>query len=51
MSSTDVTCFCQNGRYFHVTYFCENGRYFLIGSYVSELDNLSLLAEHAKQNI
>ena len=30
-----------------VTYFCEYGRYFLIGYYVSELENLLLLAERA----
>ena len=35
----------------NVTYFCEYGRYFLIGYYVCELDNLLLLAEHAKENI
>ena len=34
-----------------VTDFFANGRYFLIGSYVFQLDNISLLAERAKENI
>ena len=34
-----------------VTYFCEYGRYFLIGYYLSELENLLLLTERAKENI
>ena len=32
-----------------VIYFCEYGRYFLIGFYLSEIENLLLLAERAKE--
>ena len=32
-----------------VTYFCEYGRYFLIGFYLSDIENLLLLAERAKE--
>ena len=34
-----------------VTYFCQYGRYFLIGYYLSEIENLLLLTERAKENI
>ena len=34
-----------------VTHFCEYGRYFLIGYYLSQIENLLLLAERAKENI
>ena len=34
-----------------ITYFCNYGRYFLIGYYLSEIENLLLLAEHTKENI
>ena len=34
-----------------VTYFCEYGRYFLICYYLSEIENLLLLAKRAKDNI
>ena len=34
-----------------VTYFCKHGRYFLIGCHFSEIENLLLLAERAKENI
>ena len=34
-----------------VTFFCKYGRYFLIGYYLSEIENLLLLAERTKQNI
>ena len=33
-----------------VTYFCKYERYFLIGYYLSEIENLLLLAEDAKEN-
>ena len=32
-----------------VTYFCEYSRYFLIGFYLSEIENLLLLAQRAKE--
>ena len=32
-----------------VTYFCEYGKFFLIGFYLSEIENLLLLAERAKE--
>ena len=31
------------------TYFCEHGRYFSIGFYLSEIENLLLLAQRAKE--
>ena len=34
-----------------VTYLFEYGRYFLIGYYLSEIENLLLLAERVKENI
>ena len=34
-----------------VTYFCEYGRYFLICYYLSEIENLLLLAKRATDNI
>ena len=34
-----------------VTYFCEYGRYFLICYYLSEIENLLLLAKRAEDNI
>ena len=33
------------------TYVCEYGRYFLICYYLSEIENLLLLAKRAKDNI
>ena len=33
------------------TYFCEYGKYFLIGYNFSEIENLLLLAERAKENV
>ena len=32
-----------------VTYFCEYGKFFLIGFYLSEIENLLLLADRAKE--
>ena len=34
-----------------VTYYCKCGRYFPIGYYLSKIENLFKLAEHAKGNI